>query len=366
MTTGAVDRSGGRLPFRFGWNEWTGSIGDLGTFVPIFLGLAALNGLPPSRALFLVGAVYIAAAFVFRLPIPVQPLKAMAAIAIAGGAGMEEISAAGIWMGAILLLLALTGLTGRLSRLFGRPIVKGIQLGVGLMLIRTGVGLFGEGVPAVPDPGSVPFSLPSAGVFLAVLPALVLPQLPLTLGNAVYAVSDVARDYFGRRAERASPRNLALSLGVANLVIGAAGGLPVCHGSGGLTAHYGFGSRSGGATVIAGGLFILAAIFFALAGTLLFEFIPSWALGAMLLYVGTAHARLVRGLEEHRPVAWAMGAVGLMTGNLFHALVLGLFLEAVIRIAGAERRDRGRPAPSVGDIAPRAHGGGAGGGSLGG
>jgi len=317
-------------PIRFGLNEWLGALGDLGTFVPIFLSLVALNGLPPSRTLLLVGLVYIGTALYFRLPVPVQPLKAMAAIAIAGGFGMPMIAAAGLWMGAILSLLAITGRIDWMSRYFTRPVVKGIQMGVGLILLKASLNLVtassfpDDSGAAVGTAGS-----PEVSVLLPALWLLVLPQIPLTLGNAVYAVSDVARDYFGDGAVRANPRNFAISLGISNLAMGVAGGLPVCHGSGGLTAHYRFGARSGGATLILGMMFVLLAVIFSGSGVIVLRLIPPWLLGTMLAYVGICHILLIRGLRERRIMALAMGVIGLLTSNLFYALVFGLVVDNV-------------------------------------
>jgi len=117
--------------------EFAGALGDLGTFVYIFISLVAINGINPTLTLLLIGLLYIFCGFYYNLPIPVQPLKAIAAIAIASGLNAFVISAAGILMGIILLLLAITGFINFLVRIFSRPIVRGIQLGVGLMLIRT-------------------------------------------------------------------------------------------------------------------------------------------------------------------------------------------------------------------------------------
>ncbi len=316
------------LPVRLGLNEWLGALGDLGTFVPIFLSLVALNGLPPARTLFLVGIVYIGTALFFRLPVPVQPLKAMAAIAIAGGLGMPMIAAAGLWMGIVLFLLAVTGKIDWLARYFTRPVVKGIQLGVGLILLRTSLNLMTTtSYPANPGTTGGISSFPEASLLLPALWILVLPQLPLTLGNAIFAVSDVARDYFGRRAVRASHRNLAISLGLSNLAIGSLGGLPVCHGSGGLTAHYRFGARTGGATMIMGTIYILLGVVFIFTGSLFLRHVPPWLLGLMLLYVGVCHALLIRGLKERLWIAIGMALVGFLTSNLAYALLFGLVME---------------------------------------
>ncbi|TBR17379.1 hypothetical protein EPO15_17085 [bacterium] len=334
-------------PIRFGLNELTGAFGDIGTFAPVYLGLVAVCGLPPGRTLVLFGAVYAGAALFFRLPMPVQPLKAMAAIAIAGRLPASTLAAAGLWIGAVLSLLAVAGRVDWLGRWFTRPIVKGIQCGVGLILVLSGLRLVFSR-HAVPAAGAAPnaFSLPSAADLKTALLLLVIPQLPLTLGNAVYAVSDVARDYFGAGARRATPRNLALSLGISNLLIGAAGGLPVCHGSGGMTAHYGFGARSAGATLAMGLLLIALGAALPDHAYRFIGMIPSWLLGAMLVYPGVCHVLLVRGLEERLPLALAMGLIGAVSGNLAWTLAFGLAAQWVLDRAAARR-----PAPSRGQRA---------------
>jgi MFS superfamily sulfate permease-like transporter len=322
------------VPVRFGFNEWLGALGDLGTFVPIFLSLAALNGLPPARTLVLVGLVYITSALYFRLPMPVQPLKAMAAIAIAGGLGMPLLVAGGIWMGLILLALAASGRIEWMEQYFTPPIVKGIQLGVGLMLIKASFSLMtlGSYPSGLPSQMSIN-SLPGIAGFLTALWVLVLPQLPLTLGNAVFAVSDVADHHFGKKAKRAAPKNLAVSLGVANLTIGALGAMPVCHGSGGLTAHYRFGARTAGSTIIMGGIYLFLGLVFVHLGGPVLRSIPPWVLGAMLLYVGICHSQLFLYLKEKHLLAFAMGLIALFTSNLAYSLFFGLIVENVPRLA---------------------------------
>lgn len=316
------------LPIRFGPKEWMGALGDMGTLLPIFLSLVALNNLPPIRSLVLVGLVYIGSALYFRVPLPVQPLKAMAAIAIAQGLDASLLSAAGVWMGLILLTLSLTGKIQWLEQFFTKPVVKGIQLGVGLMLIKTSVRLIADVAHSASGVEPVLTQLD----YFFVLWVLVLPQLPLTLGNAVFAVTDVARDYFHEKARRVSPKNLCASLGAANLVTGALGGLPLCHGSGGMTAHYRFGARGPGATMIMGGLCIMVAILFADRAPAFLALIPSWMLGVMVLYVGICHAQLVWGSNEKRVLSLLIGLIGLATHNLAYALIFGLLVENAPRI----------------------------------
>ena len=235
------------------------------------------------------------------------------------------LAAAGIWLGLVLALLVLTGSVERVGRFFTRPIVKGLQLGVGLMLVKVGLGLMVAGHLAAGAARTVsPLDVWGA---VSALWLLALPQLPLTLGNSVFATAETARESFGDEAVRMTPRRLCISLALANLAAGAFGAMPLCHGSGGLTAHHRFGARSAGATVIAGGLYILLAFVCADRAPAVLRVIPSAALGAMMVYVGVCHALLLRGLTERVWLAWAVGLVGLLTGNLAWALGLGLLVE---------------------------------------
>lgn len=305
--------------------DFTGALGDAGLLASIFLALAVNNGLAPARTLVLLGLTYVATALSFRLPMPVQPLKAMAAVALAQGLQMNVLHAAAIWMGAILLALRATGGIRRLAGWFSPALIKGIQLGVGLLLFQTGVKLaLLQGHPAAALP-------PSAGMgpgdFATALWLLVIPQLPLTLGNAVFATSDAARQYFGARARRASPENVATSIALANLAAGTLGGMPVCHGSGGLTAHVRFGARSAWATGLTGLACLGLALAFGDGSAHALRQAPNWLLGGMIAMVGVFHAGLARGLTERTEVALVTGCAAVLTGNLAVAMGLGMLLE---------------------------------------
>ncbi len=343
MSEGASKTGNDYIHVRFGFREWLGAVGDVGTFFPLFLNLVALNGLPPVRSLLLVGLIYMGTAVYFRLPVPVQPLKAMAAITIAGGLGMHVLSAGGLWMGGILLLLAVTGRIDWFARYFTRPIVKGIQLAVGLMLLRTSLSMLTTStLPHVTGLPDTLYSLPGLSDFFTALVLLVIPQLPMTLGNSIYAVSDVARDYFGEKAKRVTNRNLTLSIGIVNVGAGVLGGLPCCHGSSGMTAHYRFGARTAGATIIMGGFCFLLALCFSLSGGQVTGFVPPWVFGLMLVYIGVRHSLLILRLKERQWLAVIIGLFGLLTRNLTYAIVCGLLIEAVLhwrtgRISGSSK-----------------------------
>lgn len=381
------------LSFRFNLSELGGAFGDLGTLLPLAIALIAINGMNPTSVMALVGLFYIASGVYFRLPLPVQPLKAMSAIAIAQGLAPGIVTTAGLVMGLILLILSFTGAIRWLARIFPWPVVRGIQLGVGLILLKTAVQLIlkpqlASGGPTTTwDTGGVviPMGLLIAigGIVLVLLlyrnnpvPAslaliilglgisgslglfarlkglelgfslpiphlpyptelatafflLVIPQLPLTLGNAVVAAADTAKAYFGSAARRASHKALTGSMGLANLSAGVIGGMPMCHGSGGISAHYRFGARSGGSSLMIGGILLALALAVGKSLVVILSLIPFSILGVLLVFTGVQHAILVRDVKLWRDRA-VVGMVGI-TGLAFNlalgfALGLGAFL----------------------------------------
>ncbi len=369
-------------PFIFDRRELGGSFGDLGTLVPIMVGLITICGLNPFAVLLMVGVAYIAAGLYYRLPVPVQPLKALGAIAIGAGLGREEISAGAISIGVVLLLLSSFNLTGFISRLFSKPIVRGIQLGLGLILMKKAlefisadgvpgiiigicglaillvlrrnrhlpgsialvlagvlVGFFTKGLPDSIAPEAPKIAFPSLQNFQLAAVLLVIPQLPLTLGNAVVASSETARQYFKEKAYRVTPRALSLSMGVINVLTGLLGGMPICHGSGGLTAHYKFGARTGGANLMIGSLFLVGAVFFVRPALVFFSLIPLSVLGVLLGYVGLQHSLFLRDLKQREDIAIAVlvAAVSIFTSNLAIGFAAGIALWHIPRMFKARR-----------------------------
>jgi len=380
---------------KFDIMEFTGAFGDLGVFIPIFISLVAINGLNPTAVLFNAGLLYIFCGFYYKVPIPVQPLKAIAVISIATGLNYSVISAAAILIGIILLLLSITRVINFLSIIFTRPVIRGIQLGIGLLLIKTSwilitkpmtiknhmvflnykflfdfmlilcgiiimviflrnrkfpatASMLGFGITASILNGQanglpiqlfhvqkLNLSFPSFDDFTKAFFLLVIPQLPLTLGNAIIATRDVTKKYFGEAAERVTEKNLSLSMGVANIITGLSGGMPVCHGSGGVTAHYSFGARTGGAGIIIGSILIFVSLFFGKGIVNVFSLIPHSILGIMLFYVGFRHSYLVSDLfkeKEEFLLAFAIGLVSLLTGNLAVGFGLGIVLYYFIQM----------------------------------
>jgi MFS superfamily sulfate permease-like transporter len=170
----------------------------------------------------------------------------------------------------------------------------------------------------------------------------VVPQLPLTLTNAVIVTASLSRDLFPGQADRASERNLALSSGVANLLLAPFGAMPICHGAGGLQAQYRFGARTGLAPILLGAVLLILALGFADTAAQLFAVVPIGAVGALLIMAGTDLA-LSRRLFDGRPSCWpVIGVTALVTLLINPALALAADWVAELIRAAIVRRVRRR------------------------
>ncbi len=386
------------MKIRFNRQEASGAIGDLGTLVPLALGVILLNGVSSSGTFFIVGIFYILAGLYYRVPTPVQPMKVITAYAIANytqvSAGM--IYAGALWMGIILLLLGVSGLVS-LSRHVPKSVVRGVQLGVGTLLMLRGIDfmlsppaagfvpayqhelasisiggisaymLLSLGAllfllftldsrripaalvviiagfvvgyllyqpelrlsPSLPQPLS---TLPSQQEMLAALFMLVLPQLPMTIGNAIVAQQELARTYFGRDAERVTWRALSTSQGLANLGAFLFSGMPLCHGAGGLAAHYRFGARTAGNNIIIGTFFLLAALLFGNHAVELLKLLPFSVLGVLLFIAGAELMTMLRDLRTKEEFYVPMVMLGItLASNLGWAFIAGILLALLIQ-----------------------------------
>jgi hypothetical protein len=161
--------------------------------------------------------------------------------------------------------------------------------------------------------------------------SLVLPQIILTFANSVLATVNVSQKYFGDQAQKVTVRRLVSMIGFGNIFSSLIGGLPFCHGSGGITAHYQGGARSNGSNYIIGTSLLIAAIAAYLYGNTQIIFSPLW-LSVLLLSVGIMHVSLakpswiVKGSLPKLQLA-TMGAVALVSGNMLWVIASGIIFE---------------------------------------
>jgi len=351
--------------------EVSGAFADLGTFLPIVLGVVSLNRMDPTGVLIGFGLFALATAAVYRRPVPVQPMKVVAAIAIASQLPPSAIAASGVLIAIVLLVIGLGGWIDRLASWVPKALWKGVQLGVGLYLIWSGLRLMqthwllggallamlwlSQRTPlksyAVPlllavlavyafrDPAGLPaihvgFYLPQPvdigwpDLWRASAEVL-LPQLALTLTNAVIVTSAIAREYFPQDSARISPRRLALSTGAFNLLLSPFGAFPMCHGAGGLVVQHRFGARTGLAPALFGAGCLALGLLLGPDALKLLERIPVAALGALLAVAGIALAAdrsLLRAKSGERAVILLTG-VSCVILNVALGLLIGWLAE---------------------------------------
>jgi MFS superfamily sulfate permease-like transporter len=368
---------------RFDRNELAGAFGDLGTDLPLIVGVTLAADLDPTSVLTMFGVMQILSGLRYRIPMPVQPLKAMAAIIIAGKVGGPVVYGAGLAIGAVMLLLSATGLIDWLARVIPKSVVRGIQFGLGLQLASVALkdyvqsdGPSGYVLAAIAfvlavalignrkypaaiflvvigfiyalvfelQPSSilngVGFALPKVhvprwpdvvtGFFL-----LALPQIPLSLGNSILATRQVAEDLFPHRPLKV--RQIGLTYALMNLVNPFFGGYATCHGSGGLAGHYAFGGRTGGSVIIEGALYVVVGLFFGRAFGSFVHVFPLPILGIILLFEGLALMLLVRDQTASRGDFAIVLLVGLIAVGLPYGYLLGMLVG--IGIAYLTRRD---------------------------
>jgi SulP family sulfate permease len=310
-------------------DEMAGSIGDLGTLLPFVIGAVTIAGLDSTGVLVMFGLMYLVTGWYYRLPIPVQPMKVIGAAILAYHLTPGEVAASGIIIGLCLLALWLSGITEQLARLTPYSVMMGIQASLGISLALLGMKMIRSdwllgiiillvmltflkskrcpaSILALVGGTALAFMLHPALVFPVVnwgfhlphlnWPALhdyyrgfslaALPQLPLTLTNSVLVTSILAHELFPANSNRVTNKNLCLTLGLGNLIACPLGGLPMCHGSGGLAAHYRFGGRTGYTPAFIGLFLLLLGILLGPSGIDLIKIVPDAVLGGLLFFSG--------------------------------------------------------------------------------
>jgi hypothetical protein len=331
-------------------SEVTGALGDSITVLPVVVALGALTPLSLPQLLLWFGVFQVVWGLVYGLPLSVEPMKALAGLAVAGTISAGELVAAGLAAGAVLVAASRLHLLSRLRRLVGTTAIRAVQFAVALLLAEAGVTLaladpalaagaaavavvvlaagrgrfaalavLGVGVGAallraggVTPTLPAPSLLPVAPVFSLGAAEATAAQLAMTVGNAAVATALLCADLFDADV---SPDRLAGSMGSMCLVSVPLGGLPMCHGSGGLAGKHAFGARTGGANLVLGGLYLAAAC---VAGVV--AAFPTAVLGVLLLAVAVHLGRTALS-GGRRAVVVAAGAVGLLV-NVGAALVV--------------------------------------------
>ncbi len=322
---------------RFDRMEWAGAFGDLGTLIPFVLAYVSVMGLDPLGVLLGFGVCMIASGLWYRTPFPVQPMKALGAVATTQAAQTAVITpqavyGAGLVTGIIWLVLGLTGATRWIANLVSRSVVVGILLGLGLAFMLEGIKLMAASwilsvvilliallllssrrVPAM-------FVLLAGGTILALVRD---PTLLDSLRTIMIAIVEENNRLFPYNP--VSERSVSISTGLMNLFGASVGGVPMCHGAGGMAGHVRFGARTGGAMIILGAILILLALFVSGSVQAIFGVIPREVLGVVLFLTGAQLALGSCDFSKDKGERFVTIVIaGLSMWNIGLAFVIGL------------------------------------------
>ena len=384
------------IRYKFDRMEFAGSLGDLGTLLPLAIGMILINGLNPLGMFFSIGLYYILSGIYYGVTVPVQPMKVIAAYAIATAMSPSQILASGALMGLMLLIMGTTGAIAVIGRYTPKAVVRGVQLSTGTLLMAEGVkfmigtskfqllremaepylsfqslgtvpigiviGIIGgiltllllenkkvpvgliivlggifvglvlgthEGLDklkiGINLPKILPFGLPTSSDFTFAMFALVLPQIPMTVGNAVIAYTDLSQESFGEDSRKITYRSTCISMALANFLGFFLGGMPLCHGAGGLAAHYRFGARTAGSNLIIGLIFVALATFLGNHVLSVVNLLPMSVMGVLLLFAGSQLALTVIDVREKKDLFVALMILGItLASNLAVGFAVGI------------------------------------------
>ena len=361
--------------FEFNLRELAGSMGDFGTLFPLAVGYIVITGIDPAGLFIMLGLTNIALGLIYRLPMPLQPKKVIAATAIAQAWSPSLIYASGLGLGVLWLGLVITGVLRKLLDITPVFVVRGIQLALGatlawqafqwmrpapllalaavaiVLLLRenryapASVVLMILGVAIVAWRGE----LPEIWKLSLTLPPLTLPrlddvwqamllagfaQIPLSITNAVIAPAALIRDYFPDKA--VSERKLLLNMGVMNVAASFFGGMPMCHGAGGLAGQYYFGARTGGTPIMEGLIEVAIGLFLSRSIADVMAAFPMPLMAGMMLLVSIELAKPLLALRRWKLwIALVTAGLSVVT-NMALGFAVGL---ALAHVAQAVKHD---------------------------
>lgn len=358
---------------KFNKQEFAGAFGDIGTDFPLIIAMILAANLHAPSVLIVYGLMQILTGLTYKIPMPVQPLKAMATLVIAQKIAGPILLGAGLSIGLVMLVLSFTGLLDKLTKLVPKAVIRGLQLGLGISLCSLACKeyiaadklwgyllAFGAFLIVIffIDNKKFPASILVIGLgflyafivsvdfqalFQAIgvsfprmtVPAvedvskgfvlLALPQIPLSLGNSIMATKQVTSDLFPERTDL-TVKKIGITYSLMNLIVPFLGGVPVCHGAGGMIGHYTFGGRTGGSVIIYGLFYIGIGIFFGNSFEEVIKVLPLPILGVILLVEGISLMLLVRDTVQDKKgfiIAILVGALafGLPYGFMVSMLV---------------------------------------------
>jgi sulfate permease, SulP family len=389
----------------FNRREFAGSLGDLGTILPIAIGMILINGLNPAGLFLSVGLFYIFTGFYYKVTVSVQPMKVIGAYAIATAASSGEILASSLIMGIVLLILGLTGAIDIIGKYTPKSVIRGVQLSTGTLLMAQGVKLmigtsnlqilqkmaepylsvqslgiipigivlgtagalltlfllenkklpaglvivilglitglifgtkqdFGRLHIGFYFPEFMPFGFPLKTDFMFAMFALALPQLPMTIGNAVIANADLSQEYFKEKSKKVTYRSLSITMALGCVLSFLLGGMPLCHGAGGLAAHYRFGARTAGSNYMIGSIFVFLTLVLGSGILTIIYLLPMAILGVLLIFAGSQLALTIQDVIHRKDLFIVVVILGItLATNLGIGVMAGFGLAYLMKSA---------------------------------
>lgn len=356
-------------------NEVSGAFGDIGTDLPLIVGMLMATQMQTANVLVVYGFMQIMTAFLYGIPMPVQPLKAVAMIVITQKISASVIWGGGLAIGAVMLVLTLSGLIAWMGKVIPKTVIRGIQMGLGIQLALLALKDY------IPSDGYIGYIFAGIGFIISLVlignrkypPALLIlgigliylfvfnpagikglglnvpvfmipdfewddivtgflvlaiPQIPLSLGNSVFATKQLAHDYFPEK--KVSYTKIGLTYSFMNLISPLLGGIPTCHGSGGIAGHYTFGGRTGGSTLIYGVFYLILGFFFSGEGAANIMLFPKPILGVILMFEGFALILLVKDIITDKKMFLISVIVAICANGLPHGYLIGMLLGIAI------------------------------------
>lgn len=366
---------------RFNRNELSGSFGDIGTDLPLIVGMVVACKLDPASSFLMFGILQIMTGIAYGIPMPVQPLKAMAVLMISQKLSGNMLYGAGLSIGIIMLILTVTNVLQFIVKYVPKSVVRGIQFGLGLSLASLALKDY------IPSSGAVGYLLAGIGFILTIIlignkkfpPAifvvligiiyagffsvdflklfenfgirlpkfhipqqadmidgfllLVIPQIALSISNSIIATKRTVQDLFPERS--ISINKIGWTYSIMNLINPFFSGIPTCHGAGGIAGHYSFGGRTGGSVVIYGSLFVIIGLFFSSGFSEFVKFFPLPILGIILLFEALALMSFIKDITQSKKCLFVSLVVALISFCIPYGyaigLVAGILLDYLIK-----------------------------------
>lgn len=360
---------------KFNRQEFSGSLGDIGTDFPLIVAMILAAGLHTPSVLIVFGLMQIFTGLIYKMPMPVQPLKAMATLVISQKIAGNVLLGAGLAIGVVMLVLTLTGVLDKLTKFVPKAVIRGLQLGLGISLcllsfkqyipsgetmgyvlaalafliiilfidnkqypaslLVIGMGivyaiLFNTDFSTLPSTVSLnlpQFHLPSIDDVAKGFVLLALPQIPLSLGNSIMATKQVSDDLFPQ--SNLSVKKIGVTYSLMNLFAPFFSGIPCCHGAGGMVGHYTFGGRTGGSVIIYGLLYLSLGLFFGNSFEVIVKIFPLPILGVILLFEGISLMLLIKDVVLQKRDF----VITILTGILAFGLPYGFLVAIVVGTA---------------------------------